>query len=68
MSFRMGGHLAVVLNDFETIKEAFCKSGDKFSDRPKLTMFENIHPDGAGKLSVVNTCRPKVITNINGVS
>ncbi|XP_022108906.1 cytochrome P450 2C15-like [Acanthaster planci] len=48
MSFKLGSHLAVVLNDFDTIKEAFAKSGDKFSDRPKVTMFESIHPAGAG--------------------
>ncbi|XP_038058639.1 cytochrome P450 2C15-like [Patiria miniata] len=48
MSFMMGSFRTVVLSDYDLIKEAFAKSGDKFSDRPKVFMFENIHPAGAG--------------------
>lgn len=35
MSFQFGPTLAVILNDYEAIKEAYVKQGDNFSGRPQ---------------------------------
>ncbi|XP_054749075.2 cytochrome P450 2J4-like [Lytechinus pictus] len=44
---RLGSHLAVFLNDYETIKEAFSRKDDAFSDRPRISMFE-VYTKGHG--------------------
>ncbi|XP_038059989.1 cytochrome P450 2U1-like [Patiria miniata] len=41
-----GGHRVVVLGDYDCIVQALGKSGDVYSDRPKLTMFTEV---GGGK-------------------
>ncbi|XP_054772586.2 cytochrome P450 2U1-like [Lytechinus pictus] len=41
-SMQMGSFYAVVLSDYSLIRQAFTKSNDEFSDRPKITMIENI--------------------------
>ncbi|XP_063968595.1 cytochrome P450 2C30-like [Lytechinus pictus] len=37
---RLGSFDAIFLNDYESVREAFAKSGDAFSDRPRVTAFE----------------------------
>ena len=37
---QMGSHLAVFLNDFDSINEAFKRADDAFSGRPRIAMFE----------------------------
>eukprot|EP00057_Strongylocentrotus_purpuratus_P001241 XP_001197257.2 PREDICTED: cytochrome P450 2U1 [Strongylocentrotus purpuratus] len=37
---RLGNFDAIFLNDYESVREAFAKSGDAFSDRPRFTTFE----------------------------
>lgn len=37
---RLGNFDAIFLNDYESVREAFAKSGDAFSDRPRVTAFE----------------------------
>lgn len=39
-SLRMGGHLFIIFNGYETLKEAFTKNGDIFSDRPNTYIME----------------------------
>lgn len=46
-SMTLGGQLVVILNDYDTIKEAF--STDDFSDRPRSELFEKGFK-GEGKL------------------
>ncbi|XP_071485174.1 cytochrome P450 2U1-like [Diadema antillarum] len=41
-SMRMGSFFTVVLSDFALIRQAFAKSSDDFSDRPKITMIEHV--------------------------
>nr|XP_054771827.1 cytochrome P450 2U1-like [Lytechinus pictus] len=41
-SMQMGSFYAVVLSDYSLIRQAFTKSNDEFSDRPKITMIENV--------------------------
>ncbi|XP_033742682.1 cytochrome P450 2F2-like [Pecten maximus] len=39
-SLRVGGNLFIVFNGYETLKEAFVKNGDVFSDRPRTYIME----------------------------
>ncbi|XP_041462577.1 cytochrome P450 2U1-like [Lytechinus variegatus] len=43
----LGSYRAVFLNDYETIKEAFSRTDDIFSDRPRISAFE-LYSDGQG--------------------
>ncbi|XP_071943152.1 vitamin D 25-hydroxylase-like [Antedon mediterranea] len=45
-SARLGMFHCVVLNDYEIIREATCRSGDMFLDRPRTPLFEIL---GGGK-------------------
>ena len=47
-SMRMGSFYTVVLNDYALIRQAFAKSSDDFSDRPKLVVFDRVM-NGDGK-------------------
>ncbi len=38
----VGAHRVVVLGDYESLTEALGRSGDWFSDRPRLPMFTEI--------------------------
>ncbi|XP_071486813.1 cytochrome P450 2J6-like [Diadema antillarum] len=44
---KLGSFHAIFLNDYESVKEAFARSGDAFSDRPRLTSLE-IYGQGRG--------------------
>ena len=41
---QFGSFPVVILNDFESIRQAFIKQGDEFDDRPKLLIFEMGNP------------------------
>lgn len=41
----LGNRLAVVLYGFDTIKEAFVKHADAFSDRPKTFVMQALGKD-----------------------
>ena len=45
---RLGSHMAVFLNDYDSIKEAFSRKDDAFNDRPRIAMFE-LYTGGHGK-------------------
>ncbi|XP_030838640.1 cytochrome P450 2U1-like [Strongylocentrotus purpuratus] len=53
-SMQMGSFYAVVLSDYSLIKQAFAKSGDDFSDRPKIAMIEHL-AEGKGLISGYNS-------------
>ncbi|XP_071493084.1 cytochrome P450 2D28-like [Diadema antillarum] len=46
-SGNLGNHRAVFLNDYETMKEAFSRSDDSLSDRPRISVFE-LYSSGNG--------------------
>ena len=51
-SMQIGSFYAVVLSDYSLIRQAFARSNDDFSDRPKITMIENL-VEGKGKYNVM---------------
>ena len=48
---QLGSFYAVVLSEYSVIRDAFTRSGDDFSDRPKITMIEHLSDSGKGRLS-----------------
>ena len=47
----IGSTRTVVLNDFESIREAFARSGDDFADRPKTGIMEVVAKGKGGYMA-----------------
>ncbi|PVD29098.1 hypothetical protein C0Q70_11695 [Pomacea canaliculata] len=47
-SLYLGSQLVVVLNGYKVIKDALVKHADEFSDRPHVSIFDNIKSKGIG--------------------
>ncbi|XP_072013333.1 cytochrome P450 2U1-like [Amphiura filiformis] len=42
---QFGSFPVVVLNDYESVRQAFLRQGEEFDDRPRLLIFEMVNPD-----------------------